>query len=171
MGEADLVGGVESDGAVERGAGGRRGGGGRGGRGEASGVSVGEADALVEHERGVHELKAHILVVGLEVNEEGAGLLEGEGEASQGRTVGEGGLGGGGLKAEVAGGGGEGGGGRGLVALVAALERGLHLPFQSADCSWPGSLRRPAAAGSDMIQDIKHSRNLCGNMPIKTSSC
>lgn len=135
MGEADLVGGVESDGAVERGAGGRRGGGGRGGRGEASGVSVGEADALVEHERGVHELKAHILVVGLEVNEEGAGLLEGEGEASQGRTVGEGGLGGGGLKAEVAGGGGEGGGGRGLVALVAALERGLHLPFQSADPS------------------------------------
>jgi hypothetical protein len=86
--------------------------------------------------------------VGLEVNEEGAGLLEGEGEASQGRTVGEGGLGGGGLEAEVAGGGGEGGGGRGLVALVPALERGLHLPFQSADCSWPGSLRRPAAAAA-----------------------
>lgn len=68
------------------------------------------------------------LVVGLEVDEEGAGLLEGEGEAPQGRPVGEGGLGGGGLESEVAGGGGEGGGGRGLVALVAALERGLHLP-------------------------------------------
>jgi len=70
------------------------------------------------------------LVVGLEVDEEGAGLLEGEGEAPQGRPVGEGGLGGGGLESEVAGGGGEGGGGRGLVALVAALERGLHLPSQ-----------------------------------------
>ena len=31
------------------------------GREEAGGVGVGEADALVEHEGGVHELEAHIL--------------------------------------------------------------------------------------------------------------
>lgn len=61
VGEGDLVGGVEGDAAVKRGAGGQRGGGGRGGRGETGGVGVGEADPLVEHERGVHELEAHIL--------------------------------------------------------------------------------------------------------------
>jgi hypothetical protein len=54
VGEADLVGQIDGEGAVERGA---RGGGGV----EAGGVGVGEAEALVVDERRVHELEAHIL--------------------------------------------------------------------------------------------------------------
>lgn len=66
-------------------------------------------------------------VVRLDVDEEGAGLLEGEGEAVEGRAGGEGGVGGGGPEAEVPGGGdGHRGGRRRLVALVPALDRRLH---------------------------------------------
>lgn len=83
------------------------------------------------------------LVVGLEVEEEGAGLLEGEGDAVEGRTGGEGGVGGGGAEAEVAGGGERERGGRGdLVALVPALHRRLHPGLPWLLRFLPRSLRR-----------------------------
>lgn len=69
------------------------------------------------------------------VEDEGAGLLEGDGKAVEGGAANEGGVRQGGLEADVAGIGGEGGdGGGALVHLVSALHRRLHLSlFLSAD--------------------------------------